>query len=262
MTFDLHLEIEHLDYTFDLRQYSLYLRRFKEIVLRCSPDFVKNVWVIFIILEILGKCHEFFDQLRALQLILWDCFFRDRLADEVDKEYLLFDGHVSVMAKQRNKVLRIIYEVVVPRVFIHLHLLPQNMHRVRLSQFIDEWLQTFLDCFQKRWLPVVNNSFVRVHFYQWQHTLGHANALAVEINYLICDRFKVLNEVYFILLKHQWSWIFIHYEDGCHRGVFLTECTGVLHDFIAQIDRSKGLVSEIEYGFLFEVMQEDIIEYE
>ena len=56
----------------------------------------------------------------------------------MDKEYLLFDGHVSVMAKQRNKVLRIIYEVVVPRVFIHLHLLPQNMHRVRFSQFIDE----------------------------------------------------------------------------------------------------------------------------
>ncbi len=52
MTFDLHLEIEHLDYTFDLRLYTLYLRRFKEIVLRRSPDFVKNVWVIFIILKI------------------------------------------------------------------------------------------------------------------------------------------------------------------------------------------------------------------
>lgn len=136
------------------------------------------------------------------------------------------------------------------------------MHRVRLPEFIDQRLQFFLDCFEERRLPVVDDGRVGFHVNQREHPLGHADALAVEVHDLVGDRLEVLDQAHLILLEHERGRVFVHDEDRCHRGVSLAEHSRVLHDLIAKVHWGEGLVGKVKDRFLFEVMQQNVVEYE
>ena len=177
-------------------------------------------------------------------------------------KHLMLHRQLFFVTQNRDDVLRVMVEVVVPRVLRNFHLLfavVLNMSLVHLlSQLLDAlgrseivWTQPHL---------LVHEHLSLLLLYK-RESCGASLHTLVEGDHMVGNRFNVANQQVFVALKGQGTALCICYQNGRHLpSVF--EITCMFHDFVQNVNRRKWLPGKVVHVLLLKMVQYNIVKDE
>lgn len=126
------------------------------------------------------------------------------MLDELGHDHLLLDRQRLGVADQVDELMRIVEQVVLPRVLGELELLPGVVLLLRCVDFADDFLEGLGDVpLEILRLPVINGPLDETEAHLRPESLGQLALFGVELYDLVCDTVNVLFQGQLVDFEHQ-----------------------------------------------------------